>query len=123
MVTLGKKIKQIREKLKLNQAQFAQLLGFESPMAVSHYEKDKRVPDLNTLVKIAEMGNVSLDFFTGKEPEKPQGVAEEVAAYGDPEITEILHLLKESPHDKKLVLKLLKARKEMKEALEGLGGP
>lgn len=55
----------------------------------------------------------------GKEPSQ---VAEECATYKgqeDPEIAEIVRLLKESPQDKGLVLKLLKGKKDIKEALEG----
>lgn len=49
-------------------------------------------------------------------------VSEEPAIYnvsGDAELSEITRLLKEHPQDKKLVLKLLKGKKDIKEALEG----
>lgn len=34
---------------------------------------------------------------------------------------EIVNILKEAPQDKKLVLKLLRGKKDIKEALEGFG--
>ncbi len=60
-----------------------------------------------------------------REREKKEAltVSEEPAIYnnvsGDTELSEIVHLLKEHPQDKKLVLKLLKGKKDIKEALEG----
>ena len=63
------------------------------------------------------------DFIKNKkEEEKPSQVAEECAIYNvkqSPELAEINRLLEEHPQDMKLVLKLLKGKKDIKEALEG----
>ncbi len=69
-------------------------------------------------------------LLTGEGPmeKTPQSkdniVSEDRAIYNnkvieDPELEEIIKLLKENPKDKKLVLKLLKGKKDIKEALEG----
>ncbi|MDP3012726.1 MAG: helix-turn-helix domain-containing protein [Candidatus Subteraquimicrobiales bacterium] len=45
-----------------------------------------------------------------------------LANISDTDLSEILKLLKEHPEDKNLVLKLLKGKREIKEAMEGLSG-
>lgn len=68
MDTLGRRIKFARERLGWNQSKFAQELGLKSPMAVSKYEMNQREPDISKLVKIAKLGNISLDWLlTGEE--------------------------------------------------------
>jgi transcriptional regulator with XRE-family HTH domain len=66
-LTLGEKIKQIRKGLGLNQTDFAKELGFKFPTAVSKFEDNTRTPDKNKLIKIAELGKISLDeLLTGE---------------------------------------------------------
>lgn len=48
-----KRLKDIRENLKLNQSQFADKLGI-SQAAISQFEDGKRVPSIETLDKIAK---------------------------------------------------------------------
>lgn len=68
MDTLGKRIKTIRKSLKLKQLDFAIKLGLESATAVSKYEDDSRTPDKDKLIKISNMGNITLDkLLTGVE--------------------------------------------------------
>lgn len=57
-----------------------------------------------------------------KKEEKPLIAAEKTAIYetkGDRDLAEIIQYLQEHPEDKKLILKLLKGKKDIKEALEG----
>lgn len=57
-----------------------------------------------------------------KKEEKPLIAAEKTAIYevkGDTDLAEIIQYLNEHPEDKKFILKLLKGKKEIKEALEG----
>ena len=70
MIKLGERIKNIRKQLKLNQADFALKIGLESPMAISAYENNQTEPDISKLVKISELGNVSLDELLTGEGEK-----------------------------------------------------
>lgn len=134
MDTLGKRIKFIRERLRFNQSELARYLGLESPMAISKYETDQREPDIDKLIKLSKLGDLSLDWLLTGEGEMQRSevkhpvVFEPVAAYnaGDSELREICEFLKESPVDKKLILKVVKAKKELKkatrEAMEGLIG-
>ncbi len=70
----GSRIKQIRNLLRLNQADFAKKLKLSGPTVVSKYEKDQRNPEIATLVKIAQLGNKSLDWLlTGNSSNKKAG--------------------------------------------------
>ena len=70
MLTLGERIRYVRDTiLKVNQATFADRLGFSRVATISDYEKDKRIPDIATLRKIATLGSVTLEWLlTGKGP-------------------------------------------------------
>ncbi len=70
MLTLGERIRHIREGiLKVNQASFADNLGFARVATISDYEKNKRSPDIATVRKIASIGNVTLEWLlTGRGP-------------------------------------------------------
>jgi phage repressor protein C with HTH and peptisase S24 domain len=70
MSSLGERIRHIRYDIsKLNQADFAEKLGFSRVATISDYEKDKRSPDITTLRKMAVLGAVTLEWLlTGEGP-------------------------------------------------------
>lgn len=84
MSTLGERIRYVREEvLGLNQADFADKLGFSRVATISDYEKDKRSPDIVVLRKIASIGGVTLEWMmtgSGKvslyEPDSPALLSE-----------------------------------------------
>lgn len=64
---LGDRLRSLREKHNLTQEQIAKKIGI-SRGTYAHYEINKRRPDYETLIKITDIFNVSLDFLlTGKE--------------------------------------------------------
>lgn len=64
---LGDRIRSLREKNNLTQEQIAKKIGI-SRGTYAHYEINKRRPDYETLIKIAEIFDVSTDYLlTGKE--------------------------------------------------------
>jgi transcriptional regulator with XRE-family HTH domain len=63
MSILAENIKKVRENLNLNQTEFGKLVGLETNSAISNYENGKREPDIATLMRIAEIGNVTLDWL------------------------------------------------------------
>ena len=66
-MSLGQRIKQRREALKLTQEQLAKASGLTSQY-VSIIEQDKRSPALSALTKLANELGVSIDYLaTGKE--------------------------------------------------------
>ena len=53
--------------MRLSQTAFAKKLSLSGPAAVSKYEKNQREPEIATLIRIAKLGNKSLDWLlTGK---------------------------------------------------------
>lgn len=60
MTTLGDQIKKLRLEKKLTQVQLANKLELDQT-TVSSYEKNKRLPDIGTLGKLATAFDVSLD--------------------------------------------------------------
>ncbi|MBI5345127.1 MAG: helix-turn-helix transcriptional regulator [Deltaproteobacteria bacterium] len=70
MLTLGDRIRHIRSKiLRLNQAVFADNLGFSRIATISDYEKNKRNPDIIALRKMASLANVTIEWLlTGNGP-------------------------------------------------------
>lgn len=60
------KIKELREELKLTQKELAEKLN-NVQRNVSNWENGSSEPDLETIVKLAEIFNVSIDELFGKE--------------------------------------------------------
>jgi transcriptional regulator with XRE-family HTH domain len=64
---LSKQLLKLRKEAKKTQEDIANLLGITRP-AYTAYESGKRQPDYDSLIKLAEYYDVSLDFLlTGKE--------------------------------------------------------
>lgn len=63
---IEKRIKQLRINQKISQQELGNILGV-TKVSVSCYENGKRVPSLDTLIKIAEYFNTSLDYLVGRE--------------------------------------------------------
>lgn len=99
-----------------------------TPQAVSNFKNKGEIPS-DLVIQFAVKYKVSVDWLlTGegemRRGEMPQRVAEGLAPYytGDAELREICEWLKESPGDKKLILKVVKAKKGLKEAMEEFAG-
>lgn len=61
----GKIISKLRAEKELNQRELASLLGVSSG-AIGMWETGKRQPDLDTVKKIADVFNVSIDYLLGR---------------------------------------------------------
>lgn len=69
-MTLGKRLKNSREKLGLQQKYVAELIGVKNN-TLSSYESDKRQPDYETLQKLANLYHMSIEYLiTGEERSK-----------------------------------------------------
>ena len=69
MKTLGNKISQCRKDNNLTQEALAEKLNV-SPQAVSKWENDQSVPDINVLVSLSELFAVSLDWLLKQTDEE-----------------------------------------------------
>ncbi len=66
-MSIGKRIRERRQELKLTQENLARALGL-TPQHISGIEQDKRSPSLSSLAKLAEELGVTVDYLvTGKE--------------------------------------------------------
>ena len=68
---LPERLTALRKGKGYSQAQLAQVLNL-SPSAIGMYEQGRRVPDLGTLISLADLYRISLDYLiTGKEYRYP----------------------------------------------------
>ena len=65
MPAFAARLKSLRESRKLTQIRLAELIG-ANPRAYNRWERGNFVPQLDTLMKIADALNVSLDELTGR---------------------------------------------------------
>lgn len=65
-MSFGKRLRSLREDKKLTQAELAAILGL-GESTISFYEADKRKPDHDILVSIADYFDVSLDYLLGRK--------------------------------------------------------
>lgn len=64
-MTLGNRLRQLRERTGLNQKEFAAKMKIPN-QNVSNYERDFRQPDYATLQKFADFFDVSVDYLLGR---------------------------------------------------------
>lgn len=65
-MSFGSRLKQGRKKKKLTQTEVAAKLGIDDT-TISKYENDKSEPDNETLTKLANLYDVSVDWLHGRE--------------------------------------------------------
>lgn len=70
MVLIGEKLRQLRQENGLRQEQVARLVGADR-LSISAWENDSRQPSYQTLVRLAEVYNVSTDFLLGRTGGRP----------------------------------------------------
>jgi len=81
-MNIGGRIAYLRERRGLTQEELAQALGI-SRAALSHYEKNRREPDSETLTKLADLFKVSLDYLLGRTENPNMVMDREVGAFID----------------------------------------
>ncbi|WP_426449047.1 helix-turn-helix domain-containing protein [Paenibacillus sp. S-38] len=92
MIKIGDKIALLREKHALTQEDLSRKLEI-SRASLSHYEKNRREPDYETIVRIADHFKVSIDYLMGRT-EDPHSVL-------DPEVRNFVDSLELS--DEKII--------------------
>ena len=65
MLEIGNKIRELRVSKKLSQKQLAEFLNV-TPQTISKWELNKSYPDIEMLVKISQIFDVSTDSILGK---------------------------------------------------------
>ncbi|CAG7632755.1 helix-turn-helix domain-containing protein [Paenibacillus allorhizosphaerae] len=78
----GERIASLREKLSMTQEDLSNKLGI-SRASLSHYENNRRAPDYETIVKIANLFHVSIDYIIGRTEDPQMVLDEEVREFVD----------------------------------------
>jgi len=81
-MTIGKRIKRLRERKGLTQAELGKLLGL-SDKAVSTWENDLKVPRMSTLQKIADIFCVSGSYLMGENGKNAHKGAVKIPVMGN----------------------------------------
>ncbi|AYD39598.1 helix-turn-helix domain-containing protein [Clostridium fermenticellae] len=138
---IGSKIKKIRESKGLTQKQLAEKIGV-TPVTITRYENDNRKPDFDTLEKIADYFNVSIDYLLGRtdskeiisNPKKDTSVEKiSESLSDDPELANFWNTLKERedlkllfkqtkdmvPNDIKKIVRIIKAIEDEEDKNDG----
>lgn len=63
---IGKMLKELRIQGDFTQQQISDILGLER-VTYAGYESDRRSPDFQTLINIADYYNISLDYLLGRK--------------------------------------------------------
>lgn len=63
--TIGTRLKKRRKELNLNQNDIAEKLNINR-VTYQGYESDKHKPDIDTLVKLADIFQLSIDYIAGR---------------------------------------------------------
>ncbi|WP_018132709.1 helix-turn-helix domain-containing protein [Effusibacillus pohliae] len=130
-MTLGERLKYVREKRNMSQLRVAQAIGI-SNVQLSRYEADERKPDPETLKKLAEFYETTTDYLLGLTDEpntdnnalvfgqafdltlEEQKVLQEMREH--PKFAVFFHDLASAPEDK--IRKLIKMWAIIKEDIE-----
>ncbi|MCZ8516505.1 helix-turn-helix domain-containing protein [Paenibacillus filicis] len=78
----GERIAQLREKHALTQEELSSKLGI-TRASLSHYENNRREPDYNTMVTIANFFKVPIDYLIGRTDNPHPIMDEDVREFAD----------------------------------------
>lgn len=81
-MNIGNRIAHLREQRGLTQEELATSLGI-SRAALSHYEKNRREPDTETLSKVADLFQVTLDYLAGRTTQPTATLDPDVRQFAD----------------------------------------
>lgn len=106
---LGERLKYQRKTRGINQAEMALRLGM-TRQGYSHYETGRNEPDHNTLSKIADILNCSIDYLLGREdsPTQVEIAAEALATYDE----SIFNTLSQDPESLTFIKQYLRANQQ-----------
>lgn len=109
---LKQRLKELRKRENITQVQFANIFDI-SAGTIAMWETGKREPDIDTLIKIADYFNVSVDFLLGKSENKKQPADENISELDKKLINLLLDL---SPDEVQRVRDFVQGLKANREA-------
>ena len=90
---IGSRLKELRVKNKMTQAELGKLINV-TKVSVCCYEKNIRIPSLETLEDLADIFSVNCDYFLGKDVKTIKEDTDEYAFYISGKELEFLKLLR-----------------------------
>lgn len=78
----GNRIAELREQRGWTQEELATSVGI-TRAALSHYEKNRRKPDFETLTRLADRFNVSIDYLIGRTKHEKMNMDSDVREFAD----------------------------------------
>ena len=64
MITISKRIKELRTEVGITQVELAEKIGVNQA-TIANYEKNRRHPDIQTIKKLCDCFEVSADYLLG----------------------------------------------------------
>lgn len=96
---IGRRIKAARLRKELSQAELSQLCGWSNfPARISNYERGKREPKSQDLIKLSKILGVSVDWFYQESQEAELILREPQVTYGTPRYSPVLQWDQISDH-------------------------
>lgn len=96
-IMIGERIRKLRKENKLSQAELANKIDVVSHM-ISQYENDKVMPSTETIIKIAKLFNVSIDYLLIEEAEIKQ------TSFDEKDFEDKIQQIKSLPYEDKMSL-------------------
>lgn len=109
-MSFGEKLRSLRIENNLSQLELAKILNITN-QSLSHYELDKRIPDLNMISKIADYFDISVDYLLGRVDQNEVYVSENLTQYKHEDFTNIKNL---SDENQKKILDYIRMIKILK---------
>ncbi|KKO51000.1 helix-turn-helix domain-containing protein [Paenibacillus sp. DMB20] len=78
----GNRIAELREQRGWTQEELATSVGI-TRAALSHYEKNRRKPDFETLTRLADRFNVSIDYLIGRTKHEKMNMDSDAREFAD----------------------------------------
>lgn len=114
MIIFGKRLKELRIKNNMTQEELGNLINI-SKVSISFYEKRNRKPSIETLIDLANVFKVDLDYLIGTET---YIISDNMENYGMRMSKEEIDIIRELRRHKNLHRQLIEEPKRMIELIE-----
>ncbi|BDG45703.1 MULTISPECIES: helix-turn-helix transcriptional regulator [Parageobacillus] len=123
MMKLGEKLKYLRKQHNWTQEQLAQHLNI-SRSQISKWENGELLPDVQSLEKLSNLYEVSIDFLIGKHTTKKELLREMNLLYQtdhiDEKMLDIIDYFKQNPNMEKTIYSLTQLPAKKRKHLEAI---
>lgn len=105
-----KNLKKLRQEFNVSQQRLAEII-LVSQQSVNKYENKDVEPDIDTLIKIAEFFDVSLDYLTGRTEVREMADKTKMSDLGGAEVKLIIGYRRLTDKQKKCISELVESYK------------